>query len=61
MMYGVNAKDLSVNEIIQLMDIIIDCGHCDEEKFEWHFRIGILTRPAQLNITKPLVRLKLVE
>lgn len=38
LVYNVNAKDLLVNEILKMVDFIADCGHCDEEKYPWHYR-----------------------
>jgi hypothetical protein len=38
LMYQANATQLSVKYLIQLVDLIIDCGYCDENVHPWNFK-----------------------
>ena len=38
LIYGVNASELTVREIIQIVDLLFDCGYTDEKEYPWQFR-----------------------
>ena len=38
LIYGVNASALSLIEIIQVIDLLFDCGYTDKYESPWQFR-----------------------
>ena len=38
LIYGVNAAELYLIEIIQIIDLLFDCGYTDKNEYPWHFR-----------------------
>ena len=38
LIYSVNADSLTTNEIVQLIDLIYDCGYTDQNEYPWIFR-----------------------
>jgi hypothetical protein len=38
LIYGVNASELSSIEIIQIIDLLFDCGYTDKYESPWQFR-----------------------
>jgi hypothetical protein len=38
LIYSANVTCLTVNEIVQLIDLIYDCGYTDENEYPWNFR-----------------------
>ena len=54
LIYGVNASELTVREIIQIVDLLFDCGYTDEKEYPWQFRKMMILNKIPYTIVKNL-------
>ena len=38
LIYSVNAVSLTINEIIEILDLVSHCGYTDGDEYTWNFR-----------------------